>query len=135
LLAHQIANELLADKGLSDVTYASAEASFSPEELVALVARIGSFSMTCCTANAFDITRPMTHPLALRHRKRLGAQLTAGTQSIDGSSIRSFRGGERFLVRKLPKKIVARCNRNAHSRPQGRNSFVIAGKEIALTND
>jgi alkylhydroperoxidase family enzyme len=58
LLAHRIANELLADKGLCDATYASAEASFSTEELVALVARVGSFSMTCCTANAFDITPP-----------------------------------------------------------------------------
>ena len=56
LLAHKIANELLADKGLSDATYAAAEAAFSTEELVALVARVGSFSMTCCTANAFDIT-------------------------------------------------------------------------------
>ncbi len=56
LLAHNIANELLADKRLSDATYASAEATFSTEELVALVARVGSFSMTCCTANAFDIT-------------------------------------------------------------------------------
>ena len=56
LLAHQIANELLTDKKLSDATYAAAEASFSTEELVALVARVGSFSMTCCTANAFDIT-------------------------------------------------------------------------------
>jgi len=58
LLAHKIANELLADKGLSDATYAAAEATFSTEELVALVARVGSFSMTCCTANAFDITPP-----------------------------------------------------------------------------
>ena len=56
LLAHRIANELLADKKLSDATYAAAEAAFSTEELVALVARVGSFSMTCCTANAFDIT-------------------------------------------------------------------------------
>ena len=66
LLAHQIANELLADKGLSDATYASAEASFSTEELVALVARIGSFSMTCCTANAFDITPPDDAPARLK---------------------------------------------------------------------
>lgn len=55
-LAHQIAKELLADKRLSDATYAAAETAFSTEELVALVARVGSFSMTCCTANAFDIT-------------------------------------------------------------------------------
>ncbi|MSP40762.1 MAG: carboxymuconolactone decarboxylase family protein [Deltaproteobacteria bacterium] len=56
LLAHEIANELLADKRLSAATYAAAEACFSTEELVALVARVGAFSMTCCTANAFDIT-------------------------------------------------------------------------------
>ena len=62
LLAHQVANELLADKGLSDATYASVEASFSTEELVALVARVGSFSTTCCTANAFDITPPDDAP-------------------------------------------------------------------------
>jgi hypothetical protein len=65
LLAHQIASEPLANKGLSDATYASAEVSFSPEELVALVARIGSFSMTCCTANAFDITPPDDAPARL----------------------------------------------------------------------
>ncbi len=66
LLAHKIANELLADKKLSDATYAAAEASFSTEELVALVARVGSFSMTCCTANAFDITPPDDAPDRLK---------------------------------------------------------------------
>ena len=66
LLAHQVANELLADKGLSDATYASAEATFSTEELVALIARVGSFSMTCCTANAFDITPPDAAPDRLK---------------------------------------------------------------------
>jgi alkylhydroperoxidase family enzyme len=66
LLAHRIANELLADKGLSDATYAAAEAAFSTEELVALVARVGSFSMTCCTANAFDITPPDDAPDRLK---------------------------------------------------------------------
>jgi hypothetical protein len=34
--------------------------------LVALVARIGSFSMTCCTANAFDITPPDDAPDRLK---------------------------------------------------------------------
>ena len=66
LLAQRIANELLADKGLSDASYASAEALFSTEELVALVARIGAFSMTCCTANAFDITPPADAPDRLK---------------------------------------------------------------------
>ena len=56
ILAHRIASELLADHGLSEATYAAAEEAFTTEELVALVARVGSFSMTCCTANAFDIT-------------------------------------------------------------------------------
>jgi len=65
ILAHQIANELLADHGLSDATYEAAEAAFTTEELVALVARIGSFSMTCCTANAFDITPPDDAPARL----------------------------------------------------------------------
>ena len=66
LLAHRVANELLADKGLSDTTYAAAEATFSTEELVAMIARIGSFSMTCCTANAFDITPPEDAPDRLK---------------------------------------------------------------------
>ena len=66
LLAHQVANELLADKALSDATYAAAEAAFSTEELVFLVARVGSFSMTCCTANAFDITPPDEAPDRLK---------------------------------------------------------------------
>jgi 4-carboxymuconolactone decarboxylase len=66
LLAHRIASELLADKGLSDATYGAAEAAFSTEELVALVARVGSFSMTCCTANAFDITPPDDAPDRLK---------------------------------------------------------------------
>jgi 4-carboxymuconolactone decarboxylase len=65
ILAHQIANELLADKGLSDATYAAAEEAFSTDELVALIARVGSFSMTCCTANAFDITPPDDAPSRL----------------------------------------------------------------------
>ena len=66
LLAHRIATELLAEKSLSDATYAAAGAAFSTEELVALVARVGSFSMTCCTANAFDITPPDDAPIKLK---------------------------------------------------------------------
>jgi hypothetical protein len=66
LLAHRIASELLAEKSLSDATYTAADAAFSTEELVALVARVGSFSMTCCTANAFDITPPDDAPVKLK---------------------------------------------------------------------
>ena len=44
-----VARELLANKGLSDETYAAAEKTMGLEALVALVASIGSFSMTCMT--------------------------------------------------------------------------------------
>jgi alkylhydroperoxidase family enzyme len=65
LLAHKVANELLADRALSEATYKAAEAAFSTEELVTLVARVGGFSLTCCTANAFDITPPDADPARL----------------------------------------------------------------------
>ncbi len=65
ILVHRLANELLTDHGLSDATYKAAEEAFTTEELVALVARVGSFSMTCCTANAFDITPPIEAPARL----------------------------------------------------------------------
>jgi 4-carboxymuconolactone decarboxylase len=57
-LAHQVATELLAHHGLSEATYAAAAKAFKEDELVALVATVGQFSMVCCTANAFDITPP-----------------------------------------------------------------------------
>ena len=52
-----VARELLANKGLSPETYATAEATMGLEHLVALVASTGSFSMTCMTANTFEIRR------------------------------------------------------------------------------
>ncbi len=55
-LAHEVARELLANHGLSDATYAAAAKQFSEEELVALIAVVGQFSMVCCTANGFDVT-------------------------------------------------------------------------------
>lgn len=62
MAAYRVAKELLAEKGLSKATYAAAEKLFSTEELVALVAVIGQFSMVCCTANAFDIDPPADVP-------------------------------------------------------------------------
>jgi len=55
-MAHDVAKELLANKGLSQATYDAAKKLFSDEEMVALVASVGQFSMVSCTANAFDIT-------------------------------------------------------------------------------
>jgi 4-carboxymuconolactone decarboxylase len=57
-----VARELLANKGLTDDTYAGAEKALGLESLVALVASIGSFSMTCMTANAFGIDPPPDSP-------------------------------------------------------------------------
>ena len=60
-----VARELLASNGLSDETYAAAEKTMGLESLVALVASIGSFSMTCMTANTFGIDPPAANPTPL----------------------------------------------------------------------
>jgi 4-carboxymuconolactone decarboxylase len=60
-----VARELLASKGLGDATYAAAEKTMGLEALVALVAAIGSFSMTCMTANSFGIEPPADNPTPL----------------------------------------------------------------------
>jgi hypothetical protein len=60
-----VARELLASKGLSDETYAAAEKTMGLESLVVLIASIGSFSMTCMTANTFGIDPPAANPTPL----------------------------------------------------------------------
>ena len=65
ILAYKIASELLNDKSISDATYDAASTAYTEEELVMLVARVGAFSMTCCTANAFDVTPPEGAPARL----------------------------------------------------------------------
>ena len=60
-----VARELLSSKGLSDETYAAGETTMRLESLVALVASIGSFSMTCMTANTFGIDPPTDNPTPL----------------------------------------------------------------------
>jgi 4-carboxymuconolactone decarboxylase len=60
-----VASELLASKGLSDQTYNVAEKTMGLENLVALVASIGSFSMTCMTAGTFGIEPPAANPTPL----------------------------------------------------------------------
>src|ERR1700730_11223142 len=60
-----VAGELLANKGLSDETYAAAEKTMGLESLVALVASTGSFSMTCLTAATFRIDPPPYNPTPL----------------------------------------------------------------------
>ena len=60
-----VARELLANKGLSNETYAAAEKTMGLSDLVALVATTGSFSMTCMTANTFGIDPPADNPTPL----------------------------------------------------------------------
>jgi 4-carboxymuconolactone decarboxylase len=60
-----VSSELLANKGLSEETYATAEKTMGLESLVALVAATGSFSMTCLTAVAFGVDPPPDNPTPL----------------------------------------------------------------------
>jgi 4-carboxymuconolactone decarboxylase len=60
-----VASELLANKGLSNATYAAAEKTMGLESLVALVALTGSFSMTCLTAATFEIDPPRDNPIPI----------------------------------------------------------------------
>ena len=57
--------ELLANKRLSDATYAAAEQTLSLDHLVGLVGTIGAFTMTCLTTNAFDVMPPPENPTPL----------------------------------------------------------------------
>ena len=56
---YAVVGELLANKGLSDATYAAAEKTLGLPDLVALVATTGSFSMTCMTAATFLFKRTL----------------------------------------------------------------------------
>ena len=60
-----VAREILANKGLSDETYAAAEKTLGLEHLVALVATVGSFSMTCMTTATFQVAPPPENPTPL----------------------------------------------------------------------
>ena len=60
-----VAGEVLANKGLSDESYAAAEKTMGLESLVALIATIGSFSMTCLTAATFAVEPPPANPTPL----------------------------------------------------------------------
>jgi hypothetical protein len=62
---YNAARELLANKGLGDEIYAAAEKALGLDHLVALVATVGSFSMTCLTANTFQIAPPADNPTPL----------------------------------------------------------------------
>jgi len=60
-----VASEILANKGLSEQSYAAAEKTMGLESLVTLVAAVGAFSMTCITAATFQIDPPANDPAPL----------------------------------------------------------------------
>ena len=62
---YTVASELLANKTLSDASYAAADKTLGTEGLVATVAATGSFSMTCMTANSFGVEPPADNPTPL----------------------------------------------------------------------
>jgi 4-carboxymuconolactone decarboxylase len=65
-MCHAVARELLANKGLSDAVYAAAERTMGRDDLIGLVASVGNFSMTCLSANAFDLAPPADNPTPLK---------------------------------------------------------------------
>ena len=64
-ICHATVRELLTSKGLTDQAYAAAQEALGLEGLIALTATTGSFSMTCLTANTFDIQPPADNPIPL----------------------------------------------------------------------
>lgn len=58
-----VAKEILADEGLGDDSYA--EKTMGLESLLALVATVGSLSMTCLSAATFQIDPPTNDPTPL----------------------------------------------------------------------
>jgi 4-carboxymuconolactone decarboxylase len=60
-----VASEILANKGLSEQSYAAAEKAMGLESLVTLVSAVGAFSMTCITAATFQIDPPANDPAPL----------------------------------------------------------------------
>jgi 4-carboxymuconolactone decarboxylase len=90
-----VASELLANKGLSDESYAAAEKTMGLESLVALVASIGSFSMTCLTAATLgSIRRPPTRP-----RSRTSSPLCAGHDAVGVGHAGAHQGGQAASAR------------------------------------
>jgi 4-carboxymuconolactone decarboxylase len=65
-ICHAVARDLLANQGLGDALYREAERMLGTDDLIALVAQIGNFSMTCLSAAAFDLAPPADNPTPLK---------------------------------------------------------------------
>lgn len=62
---YAIAHEMLSTHRLSDATYASAETALGLTDLIYASTMVGQFTMTCTTANAFEIDPPADEPVPL----------------------------------------------------------------------
>jgi len=62
---YEVTHQLVTDGQLSDAVYQAAEKLMGLKDLVALVASIGTFAMTCLTANAFGLEPPADAPTPL----------------------------------------------------------------------
>ena len=96
-----VASEVLANKGLSDESYAAAEKTMGLESLVALIATIGSFSMTCLTAATF-VKRPVPVAVlflltALAQERRHDGETVDGGRHCCGCTGQFGRGRHEIL--------------------------------------
>ena len=66
-MAYDLTVELLNKKNLSEATYAAASKLFNEKELMAVIATVGQFSMTCLTTIAYDCTPSPDVPHRLKH--------------------------------------------------------------------
>ena len=55
---YELAKEMMENQSVSDKSFKIAEESLGLNDLIAAIASIGQFTMTCCTANAFNILPP-----------------------------------------------------------------------------
>jgi 4-carboxymuconolactone decarboxylase len=62
---YAVASEMLATHRISDATYRNAEKVLGLTDLIYTVTMVGQFSMTCTTANAFEIDPPADQPIPL----------------------------------------------------------------------
>ncbi|MEK9662596.1 MAG: hypothetical protein VW644_12835 [Alphaproteobacteria bacterium] len=62
---YAVAHEMLETHRLSDATYANAETTLGLTDLIYAATQVGQFTMTCTTANAFEIDPPADQPVPL----------------------------------------------------------------------
>lgn len=62
---YAVASEMLSTHRLSDATYQNAESTLGLTDLIYAATMVGQFTMTCTTANTFEIDPPADQPVPL----------------------------------------------------------------------